>query len=279
VREQDGLSTSYQSRVTSHRLVLDSPAMARGMLIVFEGIDGAGKRTQIERLAAALAARNIPTETISFPVYETFIGRLIERYLGGEFGPLEQVDPHFSSMLFANDRLMQKDRMLRTLNAGKTLLLDRYVASNLAHQGSRVAPAERGVFLDWLRKLEYGANELPREDLVLYLRIDPSEAQERMQLRRGGSSGRNGGDLHESDARHLAAAATLYDELARAENWITIDCFESATGQARTPDEIHALVMAAVDVRLARFRAMQALAAPEPDDHEAKPDFEIGGSG
>jgi len=239
--------------------------MPRGMLIVFEGIDGAGKRTQIARLAAALAARSIATETISFPVYDSFIGRLIERYLAGEFGPLEKVDAHFSAMLFANDRLMQKDRLVRALEAGKTLLLDRYVASNLAHQGSRVAAEARGVFLDWLRKLEYGANELPREDLVLYLRIEPSEAQERMQLRRGGAAGREGGDLHESDAKHLTAAANLYDELARGENWITIDCYEPATGRPRSLDEIHALVMAAVDVRLARFRALQALGATGPE--------------
>ncbi|HUJ39433.1 MAG TPA: dTMP kinase [Candidatus Acidoferrales bacterium] len=239
--------------------------MPRGMLIVFEGIDGAGKRTQISRLAAALAARNIPSETMSFPVYETFIGRLIERYLGGEFGPLEQVDPHFSAMLFANDRLMQKGRLVGALEAGKTLLLDRYVASNLAHQGSRVAPAERGVFLEWLRKLEYAANELPREDLVLYLRIDPAEAQERVRLRR--SPGR-GGDLHESDVQHLADAAGVYDELARGENWITIDCYEPATGHARTPDEIYALVMAAVEVRLARFRALQALGSAEPPSRQ-----------
>jgi len=243
--------------------------MPRGMLIVFEGIDGAGKRTQIMGLAAALAERGIASETISFPVYETFIGRLIERYLGGEFGPLEKVDPHFSAMLFANDRLMQKDRLIRILGAGKTLLLDRYVASNLAHQGSRVPAAERGVFLDWLRKLEYVANELPREDLVLYLRIEPSEAQERMQLRRASGAGKGAGDLHESDAQHLAAAANLYDELARADNWITIDCYDPATGQARKPEEIHALVMAAVNVRLARFRAMQALGdAPPPSPGE-----------
>ncbi len=256
--------------------MLDSPAMARGMLIVFEGIDGAGKHTQITRLAAALAARNIPTEVISFPVYETFFGRLIERYLRGEFGPLEKVDPHFSAMLFAGDRLKQKGRILTALEAGKTVLADRYVASNLAHQGSRMAAGERGVFLEWLRKLEYGAYELPAEDLVLYLRIDPSEAQERMQVRRAGNTG---GDLHERDTEHLAATAALYDELARGENWITIDCYEPATGHARTTDEIHGLVMAAVDVRLARFRAIQALKAPAPKHDEEGHDFDVGGSG
>jgi len=238
--------------------------MARGMLIVFEGIDGAGKHTQITRLAAALAARSIATEVISFPVYQTFYGRMIERYLSGEFGPLDRVDPHFSALLFANDRLKQKARMLTALEAGKTLLADRYVASNLAHQGSRVPPAQRGTFLDWLRKLEYSVNELPAEDLVLYLRIDPGEAQERMQVRRAGNGG---GDLHESDTLHLAAAAALYDELARGDNWITIDCFEPATGHPRTAEEIHALVMAAVDVRLARFRAIQALGPAGPESN------------
>jgi dTMP kinase len=239
--------------------------MPRGMLIVFEGIDGAGKRTQVSLLSAALAKRNIPCESFSFPVYPTFFGRLIERYLSGEFGPLDQVDPQFSAMLFAGDRLKQRDRLLTAMEDGKTVLADRYVASNLAHQGARVPPAERTAFLDWLRKLEYGAYELPAEDLVLYLRIDPDEAQDRMAQRRAGPAGGDGGDLHEGDRGHLAAAAAVYDELARAEHWITIDCVEPATGQPRSPDEIHALVMAAVDVRLARFRAMQALGAAGPE--------------
>ena len=235
--------------------------MTRGMLIAFEGIDGAGKRTQISLLAKSLAARNFSCETISFPAYPTFFGRLIERYLRGEFGPLDQVDPHFSAMLFAGDRQKQREKILTALEEGRTVLADRYVASNMAHQGARVPAAQRGRFLDWLRKLEYGEYELPVEDLVLYLRIDPDEAQQRMLLRRAGEGG---GDLHENDLQHLTDAANMYDELARAEHWITIDCVEPANGQPRTAEEIHALVMAGVDVRLARFRAMQALGASGP---------------
>jgi dTMP kinase len=231
------------------------------MLIVFEGIDGAGKHTQITRLAATLAERKLPFEIISFPAYDTFFGRLIERYLNGEFGPLDQVDPHFSAMLFAGDRLKQKDRMLAALSAGKTLLLDRYVASNLAHQGARVPREQREGFLDWLRKLEYGAYELPLEDLVLYLRLEADEAQHRARQRAGNGHA----DLHETSLHHLAAAAAIYDDLARGDNWITIDCVEPATGKPRSPDEVQALVLAATDVRLARFRAMQALEAAEPD--------------
>jgi dTMP kinase len=233
------------------------------MLIAFEGIDGAGKHTQITRLAAALAARNLPCETISFPAYDSFFGRLVERYLKGEFGPLDQVDAHFSAMLFAGDRLMQRERIRAACSAGKTLLLDRYVASNLAHQGARVRREERDAFLDWLRRLEYDANELPGEDLVLYLRIEPDEAQSRARLR--GGNGHS--DLHESSLHHLAAAAAVYDQLARGETWITIDCVEPASGEPRSADEVHALVLAATDVRLARFRTRQALDAMGPDVH------------
>lgn len=237
--------------------------MPRGMLIVVEGIDGAGKHTQITRLASALAERNLPCESISFPAYDTFFGRLVERYLKGDFGPLDQVDPHFSAMLFAGDRMSQRDRMLGALQGGKTLLLDRYVASNLAHQGARVPREHREEFLSWLRRLEYGANELPAEDLVLYLRIEPDKAQHRARQRGGESRS----DLHESNLHHLAAAAAIYDHLARDENWITIDCVEPADGKPRSADEIHALVLAAADVRLARFRALQALNAARPDVH------------
>ena len=235
--------------------------MPRGMLIAFEGIDGAGKHTQISRLAAALGARKVPCETVSFPAYNTFFGRLVERYLKGEFGPLDLVDPHFSAMLFAGDRLKQRERLRSALSAGKTLLLDRYVASNLAHQGARVPRAEREAFLAWLRRLEYEANELPLEDLVLYLRIDPAEAQHRARER----AGEGHADLHESDLRHLADAAAIYDHLARGDNWITIDCVEPASGIPRSADEVHALVMAAAEVRVARFRALQALEAAGPD--------------
>jgi len=234
--------------------------MPRGMLIVFEGIDGAGKRTQIKLLADELAQRNLPCETISFPAYESYFGRLIKRYLAGEFGPLDQVDPAFSAMLFAGDRLRQKPRMVSALDEGKTVLADRYVASNLAHQGARTSATDRRVFLEWLRQIEYGASGLPVEDIVLYLRIEPDEAQARMLVRRAGEGA---GDLHESDLKHLTAAAHLYDELARGDHWITIDCVEPATGKPRTPAEIHALIMAGVDVRLARFRAMRSLGAPD----------------
>src|SRR5262245_40802393 len=120
-----------------------------GRLIVIEGVDGSGKRTQTELLSKALAARGVAAVTVSFPHYDSFFGRMIGRFLNGEFGPLEAVDPHFAALLYAGDRLDAKPQLEAALAAGKTILADRYVASNLAHQGSRVTPDKRAEFLAW----------------------------------------------------------------------------------------------------------------------------------
>ena len=111
---------------------------ARGKLVVLEGIDGSGKRTQLDMLARAMQARGIAHATIGFPRYEGFFGRMAARYLNGEFGTLADVDPHFSALLYAGDRFENKKLLENYLTAGKLVLADRYIASNLAHQGARV---------------------------------------------------------------------------------------------------------------------------------------------
>src|SRR5216684_4178204 len=65
----------------------------RGKLIALEGIDGSGKRTQLDLLASELDARGLATFRISFPRYESFCGELVGRYLNGEFGPPECTRP------------------------------------------------------------------------------------------------------------------------------------------------------------------------------------------
>src|SRR5579863_9355114 len=127
--------------------------MARGKFIVLEGIDGSGKRTQLDRLASAFAARAVPFAQIGFPNYDGFFGKLVAQFLNGEFGRLASVDPHFSALLYAGDRLESKPAIESALASGKTLLADHYIGSNLAHQGARVSPDKRPEFLAWLKRL------------------------------------------------------------------------------------------------------------------------------
>ena len=223
-----------------------------------EGIDGSGKRTQLELLAQALVAKGIEVAKISFPNYEGFFGRLVAQFLNGHFGPLEAVDPHFSASLYAGDRLEAAPTIRQRLDAGQTLLADRYIASNLAHQGARVAPARRGDFLKWLRELEYQVYALPQEDLVLYLRVQPDEAQrlvgekgkrEYTALRR---------DLQESNLAHLKAASEVYDQIAQQANWVTIDCHGPTGSALRSPESIHGDVLAAVSSKISIPQAMRS---------------------
>src|ERR1700733_7618376 len=155
----------------------------RGKLIALEGIDGSGKHTQLELLARALDAHGLQVMRISFPRYETFFGKLAGQYLNGDFGPLEAVDPHFSALIYAGDRFEAKGEIESALAAGKIVLADRYIGSNLAHQSERVPPDRRDEFLSWLKRLEYGIYALPVEDLVVYLRVPTAEAHRLVGLK------------------------------------------------------------------------------------------------
>ncbi len=200
---------------------------ARGKLIVLEGIDGSGKRTQLDMLAQAFASRGVPLTQISFPRYDGFFGKLVARYLNGEFGSLETVDAHFSALLYAGDRLEAKPTIELDLASGKMLLADRYIGSNLAHQGARVPSQKRAEFLQWLKQLEYQVYALPAEDLVIYLRVPTAEAHRLV----GEKSARNytklQRDIQESNVAHLQAASDVYDQLAREPNWHKIDCYDT----------------------------------------------------
>jgi dTMP kinase len=221
----------------------------RGAFIVIEGIDGSGKRTQLELLARAFDNKPLPYARVSFPNYEGFFGKLVARFLNGDFGPLEAVDPHFSALLYAGDRYESKPAMEAALAAGKNLLSDRYIGSNLAHQGARLAPEKRAEFLEWLRNLEYKIYGLPAEDTVIYLHVPVEEADRLIGKRAKRHYTDLRRDLQEADRRHLEAAAEVYEELARQPNWVRIDCAD-ATGALRAPAVIHAEVVAAVQTKI-----------------------------
>jgi dTMP kinase len=223
---------------------------SRGKLVVLEGIDGAGKGTQTALLCAALEARGIAFARFGFPHYESSFGRLIAQFLNGEFGKLDQVDAHFSALLYAGDRFEAKAQLEAALGSGKLAIADRYTASNLAHQTARVAPEKRATFLVWLEGLEYGIYGLPVEDLVIYLRVEPAAAQELVSRKKGRGYTTLKRDLQEADLNHLKQAAAVYDRLAKRINWVTIECYDAAAGALRAPEEIHRDVLGALEAHV-----------------------------
>ncbi|MGA3294697.1 MAG: thymidylate kinase [Candidatus Acidiferrales bacterium] len=224
---------------------------ARGKFIVLEGIDGSGKRTQLDALAQAFTARGVAFTQVSFPRYDGFFGKLVARFLNGEFGSLADVDPHFSALLYAGDRLESKPALEAALASGKAVLADRYIGSNLAHQGSRISRDKRDEFIAWLKQLEYQIYGLPAEDLVLYLRVPVAEAHRLAGERAPRGYTKLSRDLQEADVAHLEAAAEVYEYLARQPNWLKIDCFDAASRVLRSPASIHEEILAAVEARIA----------------------------
>src|SRR3989338_8282628 len=205
--------------------------MKRGQLIVIEGIDGSGKSTQIELLKQASASQGVALEAISFPRYEDNIyGKLIKRYLEGEFGGINQVNPYLMALAFAGDRILAKPLIEKWLPEGKVVLVNRYVSSSKAHMGANLPEEKREEFFKWLDELEYQTNGLPYADLTILLSVDPKIAQKNVL---GGTS-----DIHEENLQHLEQAQKIYLELARKENnWYVIDCMEN--GQMKTREEIN----------------------------------------
>lgn len=215
-------------------------------MIAIEGIDGSGKRTQIELLTASLRERGYLVFATGFPQYDSWFGKMVGQFLNGELGPLESVDPHFSALLYAGDRFEAKTKLEAALNNGEIVLVDRYIGSNLAHQTARVDPAKRAAFQEWIEHLEYGIYGLPKEELVLYLRVPPVEAQKLVALKSARSYTSAQKDLQEASLRHLEDAAQMYDALAKRPNWNTIECFDAKLYQMRPAAEIAKEVLATV---------------------------------
>ena len=109
------------------------------MLVVLEGLDGAGKSTQVKKLRSYLEEVFGKIEYIHFPRYDAPVyGELISSFLRGDFGDNETVHPQLVALLFAEDRHGAAPGMKQILAQGGTVLLDRYVYSNIAYQCAKV---------------------------------------------------------------------------------------------------------------------------------------------
>src|SRR5260370_3639456 len=218
---------------------------ACGRMIAIEGIGGRGKRTQREVLANVLSASGNRVYSTAFPQYDSWFGKMVGELLDGEVGALEDGDPDLTGLLYAGDRFEAKPRLQAALNERKIVLVDRYIGSNLAHQTARVNPEKRGEFRKWIEHLEYGIYDLPREDLILYLRVPPSEAQKLVAQKAARSYTSAKRDLQEASLHHLQDAAGMYDLLARNAPWVTIECFDAQRGALREVREIAQEVLTA----------------------------------
>ena len=202
---------------------------------VIAGTDGSGKATQTELLRKNLHEMGKEVLVVDFPNYSSVYGKLIGRYLNNEFGPAHKVDPYLASVLYAEDRRLQKEKMLEALSQGKILLANRYVESNAAHQSIKLPEEKRKSFLDWLYNLEFTISGLPKPSRTFFLYL-PYVFRKKLMEKRGDRGYINGLDGHEANINHQTAAEKQYLWLAEHDRWQVIKCEHE--GSLRTKQEI-----------------------------------------
>lgn len=212
----------------------------KGKLIVIEGTDCSGKETQSNLLIEKLKKENIRIEKFSFPNYNSPTGKIIGGpYLGKSYiceGWFEEgapnVDPKVSALYYAADRLYNIDKINFLLENGVNVILDRYVFSNMAHQGGKIEnEKERNEMYEWLENLEFNLLSLPKPDIGVFLHM-PFECSLELKKNREEEL-----DQNEKDKKHLINAENAYKEVAKKYDFFTIECNE--TTRIKTIEEIN----------------------------------------
>jgi len=213
--------------------------MDNGMLIVFEGAsDGIGKSTQLKMLRNRLESEGNIIVDHHFPSYGTYHGALVEKYLSGDFGKIEDLSPYFVNSLFALDRACVWNTKLKPLyDEGKIILLDRYTTSSLIYQSAKIEDYENEVdFLDFVSDFEYNKLGIQKPDIVIFLTA-PFNVITQMRNRRVQNDGISN-DLHERDNNYLREVYNNANYVAHYFSWDRINCCDS-NNNLRSKEDIH----------------------------------------
>ena len=211
--------------------------------IVLEGLDGAGKSTQVGMLTRMLGHQGKRVEFLHFPRFDAPVyGDLIARFLRGELGRLEDVNPYLVALIFAGDRAEAGPMIRGWLDAGRWVITDRFVYSNVAYQCAKLGGVrERETLRDWILDLEFDHNDLPRPDASLFLDVPFSFTEERLRASRRGADRDylNGSkDIHEDSLDLQRSVREMYLSCAAVDDRLkVVDCSDGA-GRMDTPENI-----------------------------------------
>ncbi|MFK7778791.1 MAG: thymidylate kinase [Gimesia sp.] len=208
------------------------------LLIAIEGIDGSGKGTQAKKLHQRFEEQGIASSLIGFPRYDqTLFGKSIGDFLNGRFGQLDEVNPFLASLLYAGDRFESRDHIFQMLESNQVVIFDRYIPSNIAHQGAKLSDGERTEFIQWIEQIEYEIYNMPRLDLAILLDLPADYAQKLIAEKQARSYTEKVADLQEADQSYLASVRQVYLHLAEVNpHWRKINSLHER--QLRSIEEI-----------------------------------------
>jgi dTMP kinase len=212
-------------------------------LFVIEGVDGAGKSTQIKLVQDFFQKNGHDCAYLHFPRTEApFFGELIARFLRGEFGSLNEVDPYLVAMLYAGDRKDASALVATWLKEGKYVLLDRYTYSNIAYQCAKLADInDQDKLLKWILALEFDHFSIPRPDLNIFLDVPFSFTEKKLTEARTGNDRtylKGTRDIHEESMTFQKKVRDLYLRVSQSDDrLVVINCSDNS-GAMLSPEEI-----------------------------------------
>ena len=175
------------------------------MIIVFEGGDQAGKKTQSALLEKKLKLAKIKTTLFSFPDYSTPIGKEINKYLHGK----RKFPPQVIHCLLAANRWEKLDEIKKAQQKNSIVIMNRYRESNLVYG------LVNGLKLEWLENLDSG---LPKSDLVIVLDVPQTESFSRKRSNR---------DRFEKNKDFSNKISKTYRKMAVKKKWKIVDATKS----------------------------------------------------
>lgn len=236
----------------------------QGTFIVIEGTDGSGKGTQFSLLAERLQKAGYEVALFDFPQYESPSSYFVRQYLNGAYGEADDVGPYTGSLFYALDRYEAAGEIRKALAAGKVVLANRFVGSNMAHQGTKFVNAEerRGYFI-WLDNLEFEMLHIPRPTTSFVLRVPAEIAQTLVDQKEQRSYTDKKHDIHEADLTHLQRSVQVYDEMCELfpRDFVRIDCVR------------HDRLMDVENIQRVLWEKIDALLPPPPQLEMSTPAF------
>jgi len=216
-------------------------------IIVIEGLDGAGKSTQISLLKEWFAERNLHCRYIHFPrTGSPWFGELIARFLRGEFGDIGSVDPYLVAMLYAGDRKDASAMIETWLDEKYFVILDRYTYSNIAYQCAKLNSNDEVMKLrEWILKLEFEHFGIPRPDLNIFLDVPFRFTEEKLKDNRQGEDRSylmGSADIHESSLDFQKRVREAYLDVAAGDDSLQVIKCYNPENEMLKPDDIFRLI-------------------------------------
>ncbi len=221
--------------------------MKKGYMIALEGTDKAGKHTQVMNIIEYLRKRGIAAETLDFPQYDSFFGRLITDYLNGKFGSTRNMPAEYTMLPYALDRVQQQPKISNWLSEGKWVVLDRYTYSN-SFSVAKCPQEQWQQKINFMEDLEFNQLGIAKPDYNIYLYLDPKESY---KMRTSGLKRYQNGkpDIHESDFKLLYDVSNVYKQIAASNptQWTIVDEMRS-DGRRMGIEEVFSHLQPVIDI-------------------------------